>query len=71
MSAEIRRRLEARPFQPFKLQMTDGKEYPVPTPDHAHVHPSNFHVSVYTDDDLAYYLSVRQIIGLSSDLVEK
>ena len=44
--------------------MSDGKEYRVPTPDHAHVHPSQMHVSVFTDEG-EYILPMRQVSGIA------
>ena len=37
---ELKKRIEERPFQPFKVCLASGKEIDVPTADHAHLHVS-------------------------------
>jgi len=51
MTDDIRQRLLAHPFLPFQVHTAEGREYNVPTPDHAHVYPSGGRVSIFTDDD--------------------
>ena len=69
---EIRNRLKASPFVPFTIYVTDGREYRVPTADHAHVLPDNRRVSVWTDDNRQYTLPLRQLSGVegTADLPE-
>jgi len=64
MTADIRHRLAAQPFVPFVVHMADGREYSVPTPDHAHVSPAGGRVSIWTDDDTEYILPALLISGL-------
>ena len=64
MTKDIRERLTARPFLPFVVHTADGREYDVPTPDHAHVYPSGGRVSIFTDDDHEYILPALLISGL-------
>jgi hypothetical protein len=64
MTNDIRQRLLAQPFLPFVVHTADGREYNVPTPDHAHVYPSGGRVSIFTDDDLEYILPGLVISGL-------
>jgi hypothetical protein len=64
MTKDIRERLLARPFLPFAVHTADGREYSVPTPDHAHVYPSGARVSIYTDEDHEYILPALLISGL-------
>ena len=64
MTNEIRQRLLAVPFLPFVVHAADGREYHVPTPDHAHVYPSGGRVSIFTDDDHEYILTALLISGL-------
>jgi hypothetical protein len=64
MTKDIRQRLAAEPFLPFVVHTADGREYVVPTPDHAHVYPSGGRVSIYTDDDYEYILPALLISGL-------
>jgi hypothetical protein len=68
MIAEIRQRLAAQPFVPFSIYVADGREYRIPTPDHAHVHPAGARVSVYTDDDKEFILPGLLLSGLELDL---
>lgn len=68
MTVDIRQRLLARPFVPFTIQVADGREYHVPTADHAHVHPNDARVSIYTDDFREFVLPAPQLGGLASDL---
>lgn len=64
MTNEIRQRLVSVPFLPFVVHTADGKEYPVPSPDHAHVSPSGNRVSIWTDNDLEFILPALLISGL-------
>jgi len=64
MTNDIRQRLLAQPFLPFVMHTADGREYNVPTPDHAHVYPSGGRVSIFTDDDHEYILPGLLISGL-------
>lgn len=64
MTNDIRQRLLAVPFLPFRMHTADEREYNVPTPDHAHVYPSGGRVSIFTDDDHEYILPALLISGL-------
>lgn len=64
MTKDIRQRLAAVPFVPFVVHTADGREYPVPTPDHAHVHPGGSRVSIYTDDYNEFILPALLVSGL-------
>ena len=64
MTNDIRHRLLAVPFLPFIVHTADGREYNVPTPDHAHVYPSGGRVSIFTDEDHEYILPALLISGL-------
>ncbi|HUI08637.1 MAG TPA: hypothetical protein VL486_16675 [Verrucomicrobiae bacterium] len=64
MTSDIRQRLLAQPFQPFVVHTADGREYRVPTPDHAHVSPQGGRVSIWMDDDTEYILPALLISGL-------
>ena len=50
MIADVRERLDKVPFEPFAIRSSDGREYPVPTPDHAHISPRGNRVVVYDDE---------------------
>ena len=64
---DIRQRLQAQPFVPFTVHVADGREYRVPTPDHALVYPSGGRVSIYTDDDREFILPALLLSGLALD----
>ncbi len=69
MTTEIRQRLTAQPFLPFLIFTADGREYRVPTPDHAQVSPAGGRVSVWTDDDTHFILQSMLIrgVGVAND----
>jgi hypothetical protein len=50
MVDQIRKRLQRVPFVPFSVRTSDGHEYSVPTPDHAHISPRGNPVVVYDDE---------------------
>ena len=50
MIADVRDRLVAVPFIPFVIRTSDGREYSVPTADHAFVTPRGNRV-VAVDDE--------------------
>ena len=64
MIAEIRRHLEARPFTPFAVRMTDGREYPVPTLDHIYVTPRGNRVVISDDEGIVVVLPALHISGI-------
>ena len=67
MTDEIRLRLLTQPFVPFKVHVADGREFNVPTPDHAHVRPGGMRVSIYTDEGREFILAARMLTGLAFD----
>jgi hypothetical protein len=50
MIADVRERLLAPPFVPFFIRTPDGREYLVPTADHAFITPRGNRVIVVADD---------------------
>ena len=50
MIADVRQRLEKVPFVPFVIRTSDGREYSVPTVDHAFITPRGNRVVVVADD---------------------
>ena len=64
MVIDVRERLESRPFTPFTIHVADGREFQVPTPDHAHVWPSRARVSIYMDEGLECILPALLISGV-------
>jgi hypothetical protein len=49
MIADVRERLLAAPFVPFLIRTSDGREYSVPTADHAFITPRGNRVIVVAD----------------------
>lgn len=49
MIADVRDRLQNIPFRPFVIRTSDGREYAVPTVDHAKISPRGNRVVVFTD----------------------
>jgi hypothetical protein len=64
VTKEIRERLTAQPFLPFVIYTEDGREYDVPTHDHAHVSPGGGRVSIWTNDETESILPTLLISGL-------
>lgn len=50
MIPRIRELLHAVPFGPFTIRTSDGREYTIPTADHAAVHPKATRVIVFLDN---------------------
>ena len=50
MIADVRERLDAFRSCHSLIRTSDGHEYPVPTPDHAHISPRGNRVVVYDDE---------------------
>ena len=69
MIADIREYLKAQPFIPFTIHVADGREYRVPTPDHAHVPPAGARVAVFTDTGTAFILPGLLLSGIALDSV--
>ena len=64
MTKDVRERLAAQPFLPFVVFTADGRNYDVPTPDHAHVSPAGGRVSIWTDDETESILPALLLTGL-------
>ena len=64
MIADVRRHLEARPFEPFTIVLSSGDRYPVLTQDHASVGPSGTRMVVWFDDEGSITLSALHVVGI-------
>ncbi|PZR71749.1 MAG: hypothetical protein DLM73_15305 [Chthoniobacterales bacterium] len=51
MIPHIEELLHITPFSPFTVRTSHGREYIVPTPDHAAVNPKGAYVVVFSDND--------------------
>ena len=68
MIPEVRRLLEARPFEPFAVRTSDGREYTVPTSDHAKLNPRGTYLIVFFDDDSHATVSVLHLVAVIEKL---
>jgi hypothetical protein len=50
MITDVRERLLAAPFVPFVIRTSDGREYSVPTADHAFITPRGNRLIVVADN---------------------
>ena len=46
----IKKRLEAKPFVPFKVKIAGGGEFDVPIGDYAHLHPTGRTLFIHLND---------------------
>jgi hypothetical protein len=63
MNEQIKAQLEAAPFQPFSVQMNDGRSIDVPHPDHTIV--GRFAFTIEDDDGIIRILAYRNMSGLT------
>ena len=56
---------------PFTLRMADGKEYPVPHPDHISLPPNASYVIVYDHEGRFTVLPLLTMTGLESRVSEE
>jgi hypothetical protein len=61
MTADVRERVLAVPFVPLAICTADGREYPVPTRDHAHASPRGNRVLIFLDTGPAVLLGPLHI----------
>ena len=64
MIADVRERLLAAPFVPFLIRTSDGREYLVPTADHAFITPRGNRVIVVADNGATAVLGPLHINSL-------
>jgi hypothetical protein len=50
MIPRIRQLLHTALFQPFSVRTSNGREYPIPTADHAAIHPNIPRLIIFLDD---------------------
>jgi hypothetical protein len=50
MIPRIKELLHAAPFRPFMIRTSDGREYSIPTADHAAVPPNTTRVVIFLDN---------------------
>ena len=64
MIPRIRELLHSTPFIPFTIRTSDGREYVVPTPDHAAVHPKGSYFFVFGDDESTTRIAALHVAAL-------
>jgi hypothetical protein len=64
MVHDIRQLLDTRPFQPFSIVTSAGKQYRIPTADHAGVNPTGSRVVIWFDDGSGVTISALHIASL-------
>ena len=63
MIEDLRKLIRATPFMPFTLQMTDGRAFRVPHPDHIFVYPSGL-IGVEDDEGVVNLLPSIHLSGI-------
>jgi hypothetical protein len=66
MVQQIRELLHAIPFLPFKIRTADGKEYLIPSVDHALAAPNTPGVVVGTEEGVYALLSGQHIVAVEA-----
>jgi len=64
MIQRIKELLRAAPFVPFKVKTSDGREYLIPTTDHAFVTPNGSRVHLFDDGEKQTTLSGLHIVAV-------
>ena len=64
MIPRIRELLHSTPFIPFSIRTSDGREYVVPTPDHAAVHPKGSYFFVFADDESSTRIGALHVTAI-------
>ena len=70
MIVDVRERLLAAPFVPFVIRTSDGREYSVPTADHAFITPRGNRIIVVADNGATAVLGpihINSIVDQPSD----
>jgi len=67
MVRDIRQLLSMRPFQSFSIVTSAGKQYRVPTSDHAGVNPNGSRVVIWFDDGSGVTISALHIAAVEQE----
>jgi hypothetical protein len=60
----LRRRLQARPFEPFVIQMNDGRRFEVPHPEFAAINPQGTEFVHFDQQGASLVLSALLIASI-------
>jgi hypothetical protein len=63
-AATIRDAINERPFRPFTVRTVSGREFHVPTPEHAIVSPGGRTLVIFFEDDATKVLDMRTVEGI-------
>ena len=70
MIQKIKDLLKAAPFVPFKIRTSDGREFVIPTSDHAAVAPEKYaKVIIFDDSEHETHLSALHIVSVETSVV--
>jgi hypothetical protein len=64
LNATLRQRLLARPFEPFVVQMNDGRRFEVPHPEFAAINRQGTEFVAFTEDGASVVLSTLLIASI-------
>jgi hypothetical protein len=64
LSEALREHLRAVPFEPFVIQMNDGRRFEVPHPDFAAINRGGTHFVAFRENDTAVILSTLLIASI-------
>ena len=67
MTPDVRLHLSAVPFETFSVVTSSGHRYPIPSPDHASIHPRGSRVVVWFDDDSNVTISAIHIVAIEKN----
>lgn len=70
MIADIRQRLEARPFEPFFIIMSSGNRYRVASAEHAAINPNRSRVVIWFDDGSGVEISGLHIAAIEKEAAQ-
>jgi hypothetical protein len=65
LNATLREHLRAVPFEPFVIQMNDGRRFEVPHPDFAALSPDGTEFFVYRDNEAAAGIRLSTLLVAS------
>jgi hypothetical protein len=70
MIADIRQRLEARPFKPFLIVMSSGQRHRVASAEHAAISPNRSRVVIWFDDGSGVEISGLHITAIENETAQ-
>jgi hypothetical protein len=63
--------LQSIPFVPFTIRTSDGREYVIPTADHAAINPKGSRVIVFSDDDSQAEVTALHVAAVAKNGAKK